>query len=66
MEIKARCLTYGNLNQANDVHKTQLSLHEKIFVEIDILKCKLSEIEDIIINIEKTLLKDERGCTLAL
>ena len=66
MEIKPRCLTYGNLHQADNIHKTQLSLHEKIFVEIAILKCKLSEIEDIIINIEKTLLKYVRGCTLVL
>ena len=57
MEIKEKCPTYGNLHQVDNVDKTQLSLHENISVEIGILKCKLSKIEDIIINIEKTLLR---------
>ena len=55
------CRAYGTLLPTNNVDKKHFSINDKIILEIGILKCKLSEIEDVINNMEITLLKDIPG-----
>ena len=57
-ETIRRCSTFANFFPTDTNDNKQLSLHEKVILDIGILKCKLGEIEEVISNIEDTLLKN--------
>ena len=57
-EPNAGCVTYAYSLSLNNIDKKYLSVTDKIILDIGIVKCKISEIKNVINNIESTLLKD--------